>query len=73
MNVVSKAGVTPWLAASGHGDRLGGVLYNKEGAEILRQTRRGSQRSDVPARRRTSAGEMVTRMDRRTNATMMNA
>jgi ankyrin repeat protein len=35
MNVVSKAGVTPWLAASGFGDRLGGVLYNKEGADIL--------------------------------------
>jgi len=35
VNVESKAGVTPWLAASGYGDRLGGVLYNKEGAEIL--------------------------------------
>ena len=35
VNVVSKAGVTPWLAASGFGDRLGGVLFNKEGAEIL--------------------------------------
>jgi uncharacterized protein len=35
VNVVSKAGVTPWLAASGFGDRLGGVLYNKEGAGIL--------------------------------------
>jgi ankyrin repeat protein len=35
VNVVSKAGVTPWLAASGFGDRLGGVLYNKEGAQIL--------------------------------------
>jgi ankyrin repeat protein len=35
VNVVSKAGVTPWLAASGYGDRLGGVLYNKEGADIL--------------------------------------
>ena len=35
INVVSKAGVTPWLAASGFGDRLGGVLYNKEGADIL--------------------------------------
>ena len=35
VNVVSKAGVTPWLAASGYGDRLGGVLYNKEGAAIL--------------------------------------
>jgi ankyrin len=35
VNVVSKAGITPWLAASGFGDRLGGVLYNKEGADIL--------------------------------------
>jgi uncharacterized protein len=35
VNAVSKAGVTPWLAASGYGDRLGGVLYNKEGANIL--------------------------------------
>ena len=37
VNAVSKAGVTPWLAASGEGDRLGGVLYNKEGAELLLQ------------------------------------
>lgn len=35
VNVVSRAGVTPWLAASGFGDRLGGVLFNKEGAAIL--------------------------------------
>ena len=35
VNVVSKAGLTPWLAASGQGDRLGGVLYNKEGADLL--------------------------------------
>ena len=35
VNAVSKAGVTPWLAASGFGDRLGGVLFNKEGAELL--------------------------------------
>jgi ankyrin repeat protein len=35
VNTVSKAGVTPWLAASGFGDRLGGVLYNKAGADIL--------------------------------------
>lgn len=35
VNTVSKAGVTPWLAASGSGDRLGGVLYNKEGADLL--------------------------------------
>jgi ankyrin repeat protein len=35
VNAVSKAGITPWLAASGLGDRLGGVLYNKAGADIL--------------------------------------
>jgi ankyrin repeat protein len=35
VNALSKAGITPWLAASGHGDRLGGVLYNKDGADIL--------------------------------------
>ena len=35
VNAVSQAGITPWLAASGYGDRLGGVLYNKEGADIL--------------------------------------
>jgi len=37
VNAVSKAGVTPWLAANGQGDRLGGVLYNKEGADLLRK------------------------------------
>ncbi|HUA20604.1 MAG TPA: ankyrin repeat domain-containing protein [Bryobacteraceae bacterium] len=35
VNSVSKAGVTPYLAANGQGDRLGGVLYNKEGAQML--------------------------------------
>jgi ankyrin repeat protein len=35
VNAVSQAGITPWLAASGYGDRLGGVLYNTEGAKIL--------------------------------------
>jgi ankyrin repeat protein len=35
VNIINKAGVTPYLAASGYGDRLGGVLYNKAGAEIL--------------------------------------
>ena len=35
VNAVSKASVTPWLAASGFGDRLGGVLYNKDGADLL--------------------------------------
>src|SRR5262249_50223944 len=35
VNAVSKAGVTPWLAANGQGDRLGGVLFNKEGADML--------------------------------------
>lgn len=37
VNAVSKAGVTPFLAANGSGDRLGGVLYNKEGAELLQK------------------------------------
>jgi ankyrin repeat protein len=35
VNIVSKAGITPWLAASGMGDRLGGVLFNREGADLL--------------------------------------
>lgn len=35
VNLINKAGVTPYLAASGFGDRLGGVLYNKAGADIL--------------------------------------
>ena len=35
VNIINKAGVTPYLAASGFGDRLGGVLYNKAGADIL--------------------------------------
>ena len=35
VNMVNKAGVTPWLAASGFGDRLGGVLVNKAGADLL--------------------------------------
>jgi len=35
VNMVNKAGVTPWLAASGFGDRLGGVLFNKAGADVL--------------------------------------
>jgi ankyrin repeat protein len=37
VNVVSKAGITPWRAASGQGDRLGGVLFNREGADLLRR------------------------------------
>jgi hypothetical protein len=35
VNIINRAGVTPYLAASGFGDRLGGVLYNKAGADIL--------------------------------------
>lgn len=35
VNAVSRAEVTPWRAASGQGDRLGGVLFNKEGADLL--------------------------------------
>jgi ankyrin repeat protein len=35
VNAVSKAGVTPYRAANGQGDRLGGVLFNKEGVDLL--------------------------------------
>ncbi len=35
VNAVSKADTTPWRAANGEGDRLGGVLVNKEGADLL--------------------------------------
>jgi ankyrin len=35
VNAVSAAGITPWLAASGQGDRQGGVRYNRETAELL--------------------------------------
>ena len=35
VNAVSKAGVTPWRAASGQGDRLGGVLFNHDTAALL--------------------------------------
>jgi uncharacterized protein len=35
VNAISKAGITPWLAASGLGDRLGGVLFNTETAALL--------------------------------------
>jgi ankyrin repeat protein len=35
VNAVSKAGVTPYLAANGQGDRLGGVLFNKDGVALL--------------------------------------
>jgi hypothetical protein len=35
VNAVSKAVVTAWRAANGEGDRLGGVLVNKEGADLL--------------------------------------
>jgi ankyrin repeat protein len=35
VNAVSKADTTPWRAANGQGDRLGGVLVNKEGADLL--------------------------------------
>ena len=35
VNAVSKAAITPWLAASGMGDRLGGVLFNTHTAELL--------------------------------------
>jgi ankyrin repeat protein len=35
VNAVSKAGVTPYRAANGQGDRLGGVLFNQEGVDLL--------------------------------------
>jgi ankyrin repeat protein len=35
VNAVSKANLTPWLAASGLGDRFGGVLFNIETAALL--------------------------------------
>ena len=35
VNAVSKAGITPWRAASGQGDRLGGVLFNTDTAALL--------------------------------------
>jgi ankyrin repeat protein len=35
VNAVSKADVTPWLAATGNGDRLGGVLFDQEAADLL--------------------------------------
>jgi ankyrin repeat protein len=35
INSVSKMGTTPYRAANGQGDRLGGVLINTEGVEIL--------------------------------------
>ena len=58
VNVVSKAGITPWLAASGFGDRLGGVLYNKEGADLLlKHEANPTLAPAIPARRRTSAGD----------------
>ena len=60
VNAVSKAGITPWLAASGYGDRLGGVLYNKEGADLLLETRRRSE-----ARKAVSGAEQVPVMRRR--------
>ena len=35
VNAISKSGMTPWRAASGQGDRLGGVLFNTETAALL--------------------------------------
>jgi ankyrin repeat protein len=35
VNAVSRAGLTPYLAANGQGDRLGGVLVNKDGVDLL--------------------------------------
>jgi len=35
VNALSKAGITPWRAAMGQGDRLGGVLFNPDTAALL--------------------------------------
>ena len=35
VNAISKSGTTPWRAASGQGDRLGGVLFNTHTAALL--------------------------------------
>jgi ankyrin len=35
VNAVSKSGTTPWRAAAGQGDRLGGVLFNMDTAALL--------------------------------------
>lgn len=35
VNAISKSGTTPWRAASGQGDRLGGVLFNTDTAALL--------------------------------------
>jgi ankyrin repeat protein len=35
VNAVSKSGTTPWRAAAGQGDRLGGVLFNLDTAALL--------------------------------------
>jgi ankyrin repeat protein len=35
VNAISKSGTTPWRAAAGQGDRLGGVLFNTHTAELL--------------------------------------
>ncbi len=35
VNAISKSGTTPWRAAAGQGDRLGGVLFNTETAALL--------------------------------------
>ena len=42
VNAISKSGTTPWRAASGQGDRLGGVLFNTRYGGAARQARRGS-------------------------------
>jgi len=35
VNAISKSGTTPWRAAAGEGDRLGGVLFNLDTAALL--------------------------------------
>ena len=56
VNAVSKAGITPWLAASGYGDRLGGVLFNKARRALLVSTAR-IRSSAIRVMAQNSAGE----------------
>ena len=56
VNAVSKAGITPWRAASGQGDRLGGVLFNPRPRRCSSSSVR-IRRSASLVWPRTSAGE----------------
>ena len=59
VNVVSKAGITPWLAASGLGDRFGGVFFNPETAELL--VRLGADPNSEPRVRRKGSVDETER------------